>query len=277
MAVAASALAAPAMAEDGQGYFGADMGVVVKNDIDVAISGTQDAAQIESDLGWELGGFLGYDFGMIRAEAEVAYRETDADNIVSTVRGIPYFTATPVTGTFSPIAGELQLTTAMVNAMFDIGGNDGIGFSAGVGAGHAWVDTQFSGAVGPGYLDDKDHDWAWQAIAAVRFPVTDEAEIGLKYRYLNTRQFELTDTSGRANAFEIESHSALVTFIANLGGAAPPPPPPPPAPPPPAPPPPPPPAPAPRPVAQCNQGPYIVFFDWDKSDITPEAAGILNN
>jgi outer membrane protein OmpA-like peptidoglycan-associated protein len=46
-----------------------------------------------------------------------------------------------------------------------------------------------------------------------------------------------------------------------LGGAAAPPPPPPPPP----------------PVAQCNQGPYIVFFDWDASDITPEAASILDS
>jgi OOP family OmpA-OmpF porin len=27
----------------------------------------------------------------------------------------------------------------------------------------------------------------------------------------------------------------------------------------------------------CNKGPYIVFFDWDKSDITPEAAAILDS
>jgi outer membrane protein OmpA-like peptidoglycan-associated protein len=27
----------------------------------------------------------------------------------------------------------------------------------------------------------------------------------------------------------------------------------------------------------CNKGPYIVFFDWDKSDITPEAATILDS
>jgi outer membrane protein OmpA-like peptidoglycan-associated protein len=27
----------------------------------------------------------------------------------------------------------------------------------------------------------------------------------------------------------------------------------------------------------CNSGPYIVFFDWDKSDITPEAATILDS
>jgi outer membrane protein OmpA-like peptidoglycan-associated protein len=30
-------------------------------------------------------------------------------------------------------------------------------------------------------------------------------------------------------------------------------------------------------VAPCNTGPYIVFFDFDKSDITAEAATILNN
>ena len=31
MAVAASAIAAPAMAKDGQGYFGADIGMVIDN------------------------------------------------------------------------------------------------------------------------------------------------------------------------------------------------------------------------------------------------------
>ena len=31
------------------------------------------------------------------------------------------------------------------------------------------------------------------------------------------------------------------------------------------------------PPATCSNGPYIVFFDWDKSDITPEAATILDS
>ncbi|RYY23354.1 MAG: OmpA family protein, partial [Sphingomonadales bacterium] len=31
------------------------------------------------------------------------------------------------------------------------------------------------------------------------------------------------------------------------------------------------------PEVVCTPGPYIVFFDWDKSDITPEAASILDN
>ena len=260
MAVAACAIAAPAMAKDGQGYFGADIGMVIDSEVDVALPGVDDAVDVEHEQGWDLGAFLGYDFGFIRTEFEMAYKEADPESIVAAAPGIPQFTTAPVTGTFDPVAGELQVVTAMANALFDVGGNDGIGFSAGVGVGRAWVDADYtvgSGLFAPGYLDDSDNDWAWQAIAAVRIPVTDEAEIGLKYRYLNTKQMEVVDSIGRANAFELTSHSAMVTFIANLGGAAPPPPPP--------------------PVAQCNQGPYIVFFDWDKSDITPEAATILNN
>ena len=30
-------------------------------------------------------------------------------------------------------------------------------------------------------------------------------------------------------------------------------------------------------MVRCNQGPYIVFFDWDQSLITPEAATVLDS
>ncbi|NCP25336.1 MAG: OmpA family protein, partial [Erythrobacter sp.] len=36
-------------------------------------------------------------------------------------------------------------------------------------------------------------------------------------------------------------------------------------------------APPPPPRPACNTGPYIVFFDFDNSDISPEASTILNN
>lgn len=39
----------------------------------------------------------------------------------------------------------------------------------------------------------------------------------------------------------------------------------------------PPPPPPPAPEVACNKGPYIVFFDWDRSDITPEAGTILDS
>lgn len=34
---------------------------------------------------------------------------------------------------------------------------------------------------------------------------------------------------------------------------------------------------APPPPPVCNKGPYIVFFDWDKSDVTPDAATVLDS
>src|SRR5687768_5281657 len=123
MAVAASAIAAPATARDGQGYFGADIGIVVDNEVDVAVAGREDAVNIEHEMGWDLGAFLGYDFGFIRTEVEMAYKENDPESLTAGIPGIPHFSRTPVTGTFDPVAGELQVVTAMANAMFDIGGN----------------------------------------------------------------------------------------------------------------------------------------------------------
>ena len=38
-----------------------------------------------------------------------------------------------------------------------------------------------------------------------------------------------------------------------------------------------PPAPPPPPVVACNTGPYIVFFDWDRSEVTAEAGSILDS
>jgi hypothetical protein len=96
MAVAASAIAAPAMARDGQAYLEADIGAIIDNQFDVGIEGFEDAATIDHTDGWDLGGIIGYDFGMIRTEAEVSYKEGDPDTIVSTSRGIPSSARTPV-------------------------------------------------------------------------------------------------------------------------------------------------------------------------------------
>src|SRR5688572_12097186 len=103
MAVAASAIAAPAVARDGQAYLEADIGAVIENEFDVGIEGFEDAASIDHTDGWDLGAILGYDFGFIRAEVEGSYKEGDPDSIVSTARGIPFLTPTPVTGTFDPV------------------------------------------------------------------------------------------------------------------------------------------------------------------------------
>ncbi|MXO94533.1 OmpA family protein [Erythrobacter arachoides] len=286
LGVAAAALAAPAMARDGEVYLGADVGVVFPDDFDTDIDGALDAATTENREGWELAGILGYDFGFIRTELEGSYKEWDPEQITLGTSGIPLFNGvfgqpgTVIRNGSYPYGGEFRLTSVMANALLDFGGNEGIGLSVGVGGGRTYLgaDTTASNS-GPGYLDDEDNAWAWQGIAQARMPVTDSIDLGLKYKYFKTQEFQLTDTVGRVNEFDIATHSAILSLLINFGGDEPmavitPPPPPLPATPPPPPPPPAPPAP---PVQQCNTGPYIVFFDWDRSDITPEAATVLNS
>ncbi|MXO60314.1 OmpA family protein [Altererythrobacter salegens] len=258
MAVAAAALASPALARDGHAYFGADIGFADPEDHNVINNGWKDGTRVYEDDGFDLGAFIGYDWGAIRTEAEVGYYEYAPKGIDVGLVGAPLVNSSApfesVTG--AQLAGESRVTTIMANALFDLGGNNGIGFSIGGGVGRAILHSEFQATPYHTYLDDTDAAWAYQAIAAVRLPVTDEAELGLKYKYLNTNEFSMLDSALRSYQTQLAIHSFSFSLIANLGRDEPPPPPPPPV---------------------CNKGPYIVFFDWDKSDITPEAATILDS
>jgi len=277
LSVAASAIAAPAMAHDGL-YFGADVGAVFANEYDADVGTVADAITTESDPGFTGGALLGYDFGMIRTELEGSYQEFNASQYTSAVVGLPRGTSAPLTGTVGGF-GEHRLTSVMLNALLDFGGHDGIGFSIGAGAGHSWAGLDLSStASATPYIDDEAHDWAWQALAELRVPVNSRVDVGLKYKYFNTSTMNFTDSRGRSTDIDFTTHSGMLSLIYNFGGDAPPPPvvvapvvPPPRPPAPPVAPPPP-----PR-VAPCNTGPYIVFFDWDRADITPEAATVLNS
>ncbi len=104
-------------------------------------------------------------------------------------------------------------------------------------------------------------------------------EVGLGFTHNFSDRFSVFGEGGYETAFSnsgdnynLKGRLGLRVALGGRREAAPPPPPPPPIVrnEPPAPPPLP-----PQPV--CNKGPYIVFFDWDKSDITPEAAMTLDS
>ena len=125
------------------------------------------------------------------------------------------------------------------------------------------------------FLNDSDTVFAYQGIAGIRAPLTKNVDVSLKYRFFTADNVKLVDIAGSSYASKFRTHSLLGGLTYNFGEPAAPPPPPAPAPAPaPAPEPP---APPPAPVAvPCSPGPFIVFFEWDKSDVTPEAAAILD-
>jgi hypothetical protein len=91
MAAAATALAGPAMARDNYAYFGADFGYADPEDHDIANNGWDDGSYILEDDGFDLGAFIGYDWGAIRTEAELSYKEFDPKGVNIGWVGAPLF------------------------------------------------------------------------------------------------------------------------------------------------------------------------------------------
>ena len=276
LALASTALASPAMARDDSWYVGVGLGVMLVEDLSLDIRGVDNAGTLNHDSGYDADGVVGYDFGGFRAEVEVGYRSAAAESISVSAPGIPLLANG--TGTFTgtrPTNGDVNVLSFMLNGMVDFGDDDGLQGFVGGGIGVARTDVK-SVFAGP-WLNDSDTGLAWQAIAGVRAPISDNWDVGLKYRYFNADAVDLIDQRGFDVSSRFRSHSLLGTLTYNFGGpAAPSPAPAEPMPPMPAPPPPAPPAPPPPPVV-CAPGPYIVYFDWDQSAITPEAASTLDN
>jgi OmpA-OmpF porin, OOP family len=265
LALASTALASPSMARDGQWYVGVDGGAMLVEDLDMDIGAAPIEASADTDTGYDFGGVVGYDFGGFRLESEVGYREADLKGFSSSAPAIPSTSGTALSPAgLKATGGDVNALSFMINGMLDFGDDDGLQGFVGGGVGVARVDVQQVFAA-PSWLDDSDTGFAWQAIAGIRAPLSDSWDVGIKYRFFNASGVDLVDRLGRDVSTKFRSHSLMGSLVYNFGGE-------PEAPPVVAPPPPPPP-----PVVRCNTGPYIVFFDWDKSNLLPAATSTLDN
>jgi len=281
LALATTALSTPALARDDAWYVGVEGGAMLVEDVDFDIGTTTRAAKADYDAGWDVDATIGYDFGGFRAEAEVAYKQAGITSYTSALT-TPTINAAgartnSAAGRFDYAGGSSSALSFMVNGMLDFGDDDVLSGFVGGGVGVARVDTSVGLSQRLDFLDDSDTVFAWQAIAGVRAPLSDSIDVTLKYRFFNADNVRLVDVTGRNFDSRFRSHSILGGITFNFG-----------APPAPVATPEPTPTPTPewtptptpepvKPIVTCTPGPYIVFFDWDKSDITPEAAGILDN
>ena len=283
---AAMFVTAPAFAREGQPYIGINGGVSFDDQVTVDIDNNRadglldNAAIANTNLGIDGDVVLGYDFGAFRLEAEGGYKRAGYESLQVVSSTILPGGITVPPGTLVQNERDLEIYSGMVNAMVEFGSDDGFQVFGGGGVGVANLRLPVEVAGVGTVIDDNTTDFAWQLIGGARFAVTDNVDLGVKYRYFVIDNFDLQAANGRSLSADYSAHSVLASLTYNFGGraqpepvVAPPPPPPMMAPPPP----PRPVAPPPPPRAACNTGPFIVFFDFDRSDITPEAAGILNN
>ena len=277
LAACSTAIAAPAVAREGQPYIEFGFGPLIAEDMEVTqwdprtgVQATFDGDGLSfNDMGYDGAAIIGYDWGGFRTEIEAAYRKADFDAVTTNIG---------LSATAPALDADVSTLSFMGNILADFGPDDGVQFFFGVGGGAVRFNPNVSATVGGGtvnVLDGADWEFAWQGIAGLRAPINDNIDVSLRYRYFHVDDW----TTGGENGSlfwkgDFTTHSLLGTVAFNFGA---PPPAPVVAPPPPPPPPPPPSPPPPRVEAVCSTGPYIVFFNWDKSDITPEAATILDN
>ena len=213
------------------------------------------------NTGWAILGTVGYAFdNNWRVELEGGYRHNSVDKIVCT------FTS-PVPGTETYFGnGELNEWTIMGNVLYDI--HLAKRWTLSIGAGLGGDDDHFTaGNLG---LDGKEWRFAYQGLAGLSYRIGDQTQLFVNYRYLNVDAPSYpsgTPDGSKIISFDsnIEKHTVtlgLRFFLYGEEAAPPPPPAPPPAPP--APPPPPP---------QPRQ--FIVFFGFNKFNLTAEAQHIV--
>jgi OOP family OmpA-OmpF porin len=257
-AVAAILLAtlSPAKADPVPGwYVGAGALATFPTETSPNIAGTSN--QITFDTGWGVLGNVGYGFNNgFRAEGEVTENRANVDK---------------VNGATSSASGRINNLGIMGNLLYDFKTGSRWTPYVGGGVGFMSVDADHIGTLtNTGSINDSSVEFAYQGIAGVAYEVADHWSITTDYRYVRTTDPKLKTTAGGTAELENASHNIVLGVRYTMYTPAKPAPelkevaaPAPrlaPAP-----------APVPAPVPQS----YMVFFDFDKSTLTPEAHSIL--
>ena len=222
---------------------------------------------VDLDTGWGALGTVGYKFGNgFREELELSYRGTGVDN---------------VSGTTS-YGGSEHVYSLMANTLYDIDTGTIVTPYLGVGAGVAKVDYDNVRTIGGNTLNDSDVGLALQGIAGVSVPLAESLSFFTQYQYQNVINLETATNSGAGAKsqygsslitaglrweFSLPESSTRQTAMMEPVAA-------------------PEPALTPAPVAAPSETKkevvaapavekYMVFFDFNRSDLTIEAADIL--
>lgn len=262
LAVATLAILAPLSAQAATTpagwYVGLNTNLSYQDDADSELSGVTNVFSYKS--GWGLSGDAGYAWGNgVRTEAELLYRHAQVDK---------------VTGTNSGTAGGgLHNKALMGNVFYDFSTGTRFTPYLGAGVGTSLVDADAMRTVNGTTLDDDRVAFAYQGIAGVALALEGNWDFTADYRYFATPDLKFKSSTGVRAETENTSHNLMMgiryTFAepkakpAPVAEATP----------------------APAPVVATSRATppvvapvpqsYMVFFDFDKATLTPEALRII--
>jgi len=235
-------------------YVGAGVGANFR--MDTSGSGVKVTS---NNPGWVGLGSIGYGFGNgLRAELEGNYRSNNVNRFA--VGGVRTTLPAGITRTYG----------AMVNVLYDFNIGGPLTPYLGAGVGYSWVESRrVTGRSGTSTLrmNDTDGRFAYQGIAGVAYSMYDMVpglSLTLEYRFMGNLDNEMplrtTTAAGVTTSRNVNqtnyNHSVLLGVRYAFGVApavvAPPP--------------------APPPAAART---YLVFFDWNRADLTDRARQII--
>ena len=256
--LAATSLTAAAAANAATGwYMGIGAGWNWLPDGDYRITGNGvGVGKDEYETGYVAMGNVGYDWGRWRAEFEVGYRQNDLD----------CFTTGGSQCSLTSTNQGVWTLSQMVNVLYDIPISGRLSASVGAGVGGVLVvaDQNVVDSFDSHTIDD--YVVAGQLIAQLAYDLSDRWQVYADYHYILADDPQANFFSGKWGAasanWENSNHSLMLglRFDLQRDGAAPMPPKPPEP-----------------PVTPKGPKQFIVFFGFNKSNLTPEAERVVSD
>jgi outer membrane protein OmpA-like peptidoglycan-associated protein len=209
--------------------------------------------------GWTVNGAIGYSFGFgPRIEIEGSYRRNNTRNVWYAA-GASYCGGTPIDSDSSRI-NQLGI---MVNGAYDFFTGSPLVPYVGGGVGAVRTKLQVNTLCAADNTDHEQWRLAVQAFGGVDYHVNQAIRVGVRYTFMHTNDLDgiqgavCCPTAFNEGTLDPNNHAITAQISYNFGAPrriAPPP----------------------APVAQAPvQRNFLVFFDFDKSEITPEADRVI--
>lgn len=204
------------------------------------------------DTGWAVLASTGYGWRGWRLEFEAGYRDNDVDTY--TIGAPP-----PVAN----LTADVWEASFMANVLYDLQLTDTLSVSLGAGGGGDFANVDFS-LGGPSFEAD-DWSFAYQGIAGINYAVGRRTALFLNYRYLRVVDLEFDFRPATAvflnNGDDVVKHTATIgiryaLYSPSVMTDVPPPPP--------------------EPATGTAPRQFIVFFGFNKYNLTSEALRVIS-
>ena len=193
-------------------YLSVFLGASALQDTSVTISEfnpvTTKDAQVQFDPGINIGGSAGYDFGFLRLEGEMSYKNGQMTSVTEQSFGVRYVN----------VDGQLGAFTMMMNGFFDLHNESPVTPYIGGGMGFATLNLSTTRGVDANlgalnnhiFGSDQDTVFAYQAGAGLEIALNRRLSLDLGYRYFGTGQASFRKDWPNSTDLRLQSNNAQV-------------------------------------------------------------------